>query len=1173
MKTTNFVLIVGLASVLLFNACSKKTIDMPDHEVENSYMDKQVQIEEKLPEEIQGLKSFDNKISTYNQKLQDPSYARFKEIINPLKSYYFSTDMISNTDFTNQAIFHEIFNLFSRAILIETQNGTHLELLSQYHQVLLDACADDITNCHALEFYKRSPFAYKVLKILLDKKMKNAQSIKSSKGVVSIEYIGSFNETLELVYICRYIKHQNDNHLDEITIRLMNDYQTLEHSKNAKLISKKFQIRLVKIAKLLFGWFDTQDKDMLKNAFKLSQIDSKISDYQFAGKSYLLLASKVMLTDPEQSKSLFKEELDLIKASSTNKKGSYFFISDKIELARKLIKKDKSDKEDEDKLKEKLSLLNGLDPSFSFNAEDTIVLNNNLIKNYNPIYLFLIDRLYENHFSLDDVNVIWGNYIKSIKDKKEVEKEFLTVVRHYLQTMIFYKVITSHNELKKKFHEYDGAKENKLKNVLTHSNFYFKDWEETLERVNGIKGFIQTHFYHGDNPAEEYTSLCNSIEVLDENIKIFSVWPLMMYFSYQFKNENTAKFTNFLNTEFSIDGLELIRMFNEVESAWIPLTADNKPISTLKTIYSMSYLFSMGLLNNDKDGSDQSVDFIVSFIKKLTLTMRNEYSKHIAQLNKFTTKSMGKYLDACNALVNMEKNQKPINVELALTDLDKSLFIGTENAGVGSAFLKFFKSTQSTQDYLESNQLIKFLKEINSLYNFQNQVITIIQNIYVATLEQKVASGLIIKSQQQDRLNEINTAIDKLTNDTTKLKNEFDKGILKLYVNMDKCMIDFLAIEDALRYDILKKIKIYFQEIYNSLNSVPPSSENTLIPVNGPEGYRGFNAMISNNNYNMHKIDIMIKLGEILENTTSIVYQGRKILINTSITPPSNFYNLDIIKKPTSNDIKPINNEETYQDFEDKVFQAMLSWSTGHGEKFINWYGETYDLDKIIQKIELSRELLKASYNQSSNISKSISADSVLKSLIKVSGYLDISKENLPLFKLFKQKTKHNQDQINKLFYKNNTLIPYAENYFHALKEELLPKTYLGTGQGTIMETIHFYKSQRDMDKFFFNIDESVSEEIKKIYQANASMKMQTLKDFMSACEKHRDELIESSHYLDSDFQNIIISQTVYNPDVFEDNISSIRKTFYEETKCYYEKTSKDINDYFKININTCENL
>ena len=251
----------------------------------------------------------------------------------------------------------------------------------------------------------------------------------------------------------------------------------------------------------------------------------------------------------------------------------------------------------------------------------------------------------------------------------------------------------------------------------------------------------------------------------------------------------------------------------------------------------------------------------------------------------------------------------------------------------------------------------------------------------------------------------------------------------------------------------------------------------------------------------------------------------------------------------------------------------MLTWSSANGEKFINWFGETYDLDKIIQKIELSRELLKASYYHSYNGIKSISPNSIIQALIRVSDYLNISNKDMTLLQLFNQESKHNIDQIRQLFYKNNTLIPYTENYFLTLKDELIPKTYLGIGQGTIMETIHFYKSQRDLDKFFFNIDKTVSEGIKEAYQDTANIKMKTIKDFMRACEKYQDTVIVSSHYLDSDFKNFDSQERIYNPEVFEDNINSIRKTFYEETGCFYNKTSTDINNYFKINIDTCEKL
>ena len=77
----------------------------------------------------------------------------------------------------------------------------------------------------------------------------------------------------------------------------------------------------------------------------------------------------------------------------------------------------------------------------------------------------------------------------------------------------------------------------------------------------------------------------------------------------------------------------------------------------------------------------------------------------------------------------------------------------------------------------------------------------------------------------------------------------------------------------------------------------------------------------------------------------------------------------------------------------------------------------------------------------------------------------------------------------------------------------------------------------------------------------------------MRACEKYQDTVIVSSHYLDSDFKNFDSQERIYNPEVFEDNINSIRKTFYEETGCFYNKTSTDINNYFKINIDTCEKL
>jgi len=1001
--------------------------------------------------------------------------------------------------------------------------------------------------------------------------MKKSVIAKSSKGIMSKEYIQDFNETTELLYVCRYIKHQKDNHLDEITIKLMNDYQTLQGSKEAKKIEKTFHLKPIKVAKLLFNWFDTKDQDMLGNAFKLSRIDSNIGDYNFAAKNYLLLASKVLLNDPEKSKSLFDDELESIKESSKHKRGSYFFIANKIEH----IKKINDPKNINNESQKTLKVLDEIDPSFSFKAEDLVILNNDLIKtdNSNSIYLFLIDRLYENHFSLEDTNIIWGHYIKNLKDKAEVENEFLRVARHYLQTMIFYKVVSSHNELKKKFHEYNGSKENKLKSVLNFSNYYFKDWGETLERAKNIQNFIQTHFYHGNNSTKEYINLCNSIEVLDENIKIFSVWPLMMYFSYQFKNENTSKISNFLNTEFSIDGRELIRMFNETESAWIPLTADNKPISTLKTIYSLSYLFSMGLLNNSGNEQDQSADFFISFVKKLTITMRNDLSEHISKFNKLVTRpEMNKYLNACDAFINMDKNREPIKVELSLTDLDKTLFIGTENAGIGSAFLKFYQSSQNTQDFLVSNQLIKFLKEINSLHNFINHVIKITNQIYETTLEQKVIAGLISKQEQQERLKKINSTVNELTNNTTKLRREFEKGVFKLYSDLDRCMVDFLSLENSLRHHVLDKIKPYFKNIYKLLNNTSPD-ENNIIPINGPEGYRGFDSMISNNSYNMHKIDIMIKIGEILKNTSSIKYNGKDILIAPSITPPSNFYNLEIIKRPKSSDIKPINNEDNYHEFENQIFLTMLTWSSANGEKFINWFGETYDLDKIIQKIELSRELLKASYYHSYNGIKSISPNSIIQALIRVSDYLNISNKDMTLLQLFNQESKHNIDQIRQLFYKNNTLIPYTENYFLTLKDELIPKTYLGIGQGTIMETIHFYKSQRDLDKFFFNIDKTVSEGIKEAYQDTANIKMKTIKDFMRACEKYQDTVIVSSHYLDSDFKNFDSQERIYNPEVFEDNINSIRKTFYEETGCFYNKTSTDINNYFKINIDTCEKL
>jgi hypothetical protein len=751
-----------LVSGLMLNACNFRKVERQTHEAPaDTPVVARIDDERKID-----LQSDPNWLkSIYDQMIKK----EYKAVIQQV-----------NATLNDDKLFHELntkkvsegtslLGYYNFSILEELKANPKSSVLDDYIKMALKGCENGLNSCDSLSFLRRDSKSVLVI----------TEAIKQKQANLKID------EYYRLIHVGFEINNQlRTPELEMLYIAKGKDY--FDYLDKAGEEQKENKERHTKLFQLILGQ-NTIDKNNPKmvewlkqlNPWKFSNSD-KSHTMLGANKIFGVAAKNFIYDDKKLSASLLEVIKDNKKVTDTFGISFYESVND---IKKDFIKADKVKdlkilNEDEQK-KVKLSLIKEqVLKNLGINIDT--VLSDDFQNNE---YFYLVDRLFRDHFGIDEANLFWEG-----TQKKESELD--RIITLYSKMELLKMLFKTNAYMGTVFKQKDIPNEKLFEQVVNRSQTLTDDWKIFLGRIDMLTVFVKQK-----NKAKK-SNLAATEKFLDSisrNIKYLAIYPNMMVIGDMMIDlEAEITVASFWGTPIQVKPKEVMKdLINGNQAPWFIFGGDTTPLNKTQTILSYYFGLETGVFDTfsviKDDGRTARALKLRFFLNAVKRTLSEETQKLKDSIEKLEDINGDKVVEFQNNQVRcgmLEKNDLNFTIpSVPLEDIQKYLLFGNLSDGVLKSMFGLYVSGP-----------------IGEYANFRDGYEALVIQIHsmMEVLKLKLATeadAQVVKDLQSE--------MDSYEN----LKHKFHKAAVAQHFKVSDC------INNMVRMEMDRTLKVYELEI------------------------------------------------------------------------------------------------------------------------------------------------------------------------------------------------------------------------------------------------------------------------------------------------------------------------------------------------------------------------
>jgi hypothetical protein len=943
---------LALFSLLLVVSCNYKKVERNPHESDTAPGTpgslKPTSLEALKAEERSLLEQTDlNAIHTQMTSIKTESDALL--VLEKLESSLINSKVWRNPNLKNhekvvQALSYYNFSLVQLNKLApqSAQTDKHLD---RFQSLAMESCDADLAGCQNISWLKQDARSRDVIEILatrLDAKLETVCKDKIICGPFVKQYFDLLAVGISLGNATKSIE------LESLYLRRASLYST--YIGGDDLNAKNYQLRHGRIF------------EMILDRHPLSGDDKKLSELvqQFKPWSYSRLEQNVF---PFGTEKIFSFAARHLMYTADKKTLSKEF---KDSLVAIKAKNDKSEVSFLNRFKELQSSSDSASIFKNLNLNLSAVESDSF---YNE-YFYIIDRLYRDHLSMEDVSQIWE---ASNKDAEILTK----TIDLYLKVELVYMLVDTNRYFAKTIKDPRLTSNRLFIKTIEESQPLTSRWQKMFSRMDRLRIFCSLQM-RTDMVVENQLKLQTAIQQINSlprNTNFLSVYPNMLMLGYFMIDADAAfEYTTFWGAKLRIDPTTIVdyMLSGGFDQPWYFFSGDSAKVNKTGIIYSLYYALNLGSFETfstikDERGSPR-LDRISFFKKALKKTMADVLSTiEDTTRNSENNRVGASGIAALNDVCKYEKEGvKDYSVSVSYEDFSKYVLFGARSSGLIQTALSFY------------GQLDKY---------------------HYAESKSKISEGnRPARVTIQDRLTQLKAMMIPLRDSIKKIPGKSSAEIEKLLVELEK---EFTGIEQTLRALLIegttahreisacldrmvemereRQGKVFLAEmkhlegVYNAMKAIheaPEAQKAELAQSLATELKLGKTEVIVGKKYKSNKLDILTRFGRFAN-----AYQPK-----VDLTEPDSYSSEKMMK--TEREVNFIDSKTGLPVSKENFIASGMSMHNRTNASTVSWLGNV-TADTFNTKLAALISLYRLKYDLSDH--KGLEATISAKDLIDVS--------------------------------------------------------------------------------------------------------------------------------------------------------------------------------------------
>lgn len=1212
--------------VVAATACQKQKVQRQDHQAAQR-QNLQPFTEEVLSPQSESLKIFYDQRFEWDQKISEADFDIYQEIILPLEPYFLNPSYVAYSGHNTLPEMQGLRGVFHRALL-ELVNRQHPKvtthnyeenILFLYIRANLADCQVAGQPCAGIRFLKGESTSYQVVLKAMDL-LENQLSQRS----LSLEERQKLkSQILDFIFLAMELRGRQRNlRLDRMAMKYMNDSEATggsEVARNSLLAAR------IKAVDVLLETYDQEGIDNGEYREFLSYFEPleysrlRRSEQGANAERIFMLAVEHLLPDPEEAKNIIQ--------SAVEKELGRGVSDSPYVRAMEVLKS---------KYPEILRLVEIQDLSISKHP-----------------YFLAIDRVFQGHWSIEETVAYWSSLSLGVCESgscslQEHEMALLSESERYIKTQILHTTVMTTQYLKNRFFERDESMNGRLAHVLNMSQQVHRDWMEVLQRVNQVKSFLDLAFHRGRNRRESVHAVAvRNMEAVRDNIKILVTYPTMLIYNYLargYQMDNRLDVWGGWRSGVQLNKATPYQILIGREAPWFLMGTDGESINTVQALFAVYYLMKLQLtdiysreevdsreassdepLNQDgRSGQSVSVENIFYFVMEdLFRDVQENLETRIRSIEqRFGRQGASDFQRLCRQIDAGET----VYISMYFEVLADSLILGQRLGGVMAPLLSIYRGSSTSFSGIATDSLPGILNSQRRNVKDRMQLIESMRNAYDGYLSERVRVGLTTQVDRVERLEAMESQIAEKLSSLHNLRRDIYGRAIDLTLETRNCVYSLYEAEHQIQKFVRQRLDQYFQNVYYKMGEKQGLSTEDInvrgahydpslpVGIDGVSNYSGHPEMISTHTYRMSKVDILLKVKEILEKASEEgliqvdLGNGKILPFSFDISLPHNLLEIDMVRRPGNTDIATVSWTSSYSDFKNNAFQTMFRESgTGTSAKYIlGWIEQAYSLEFAQMRLSALRELLlsgkverftqvcpRSEYESCSKNYFTLSLEDLHKEFDYIRRFIHLDLQDAELVDFINALGRSSLvpiDDIRSLFFDTNRSEPLTlmEKFFYEVFDETLPRLRLGAGDELLSRGLgkysRDYRSLRDLQEFFIRpgadfrllIRDQYRREIMEILHPLVST-LQKVEDYNSS-NPQIPELIYDINNRSISFIGVNGQVQLVDQRAIDDFKRHMRSNFFVNTDCYFNRRSGEqalvgeelIESYLTINSERC---
>ena len=586
-------------------------------------------------------------------------------------------------------------------------------------------------------------------------------------------------------------------------------------------------------------------------------------------------------------------------------------------------------------------------------------------------YFFMIDRLFRDHLTADDVSAIWAG-AKTVKNGPSKAKHVLATAEAYIKVEVA-RMIARTNAYMNKSYKNKKSNATLLRDTIEQSYTLSTEWNQLLSKVDRLGILLSRQLKLSETsdllrPGAE-NRMCAAKDLSDEqtyrqfeknltslrrNIKYFSVYPNMMAMVF-FLEEADFKITIYTwFGEYELDAADIISMFFQgMLRPFFAFGNTEEALTRLETLYAFYFALKTDTFQAFTTGDrvlDEELFFEKVIGKYLAAAKKSLEDSTQALTEKFKSSTgYSQFLENCQqdrALLAAGKRPGEGGLSISLSferDFYEATYMGGGYAGMTVTAFDYYTDTGGP-----TSALGNIRKLLRKRINFVEAMVAILDS-HLKQTEPDAAK----RDAKIQRIRANLAAVEKS-------KREFLTEAYKRHQEVSSCLMQTMKIEQNRQAELIRLEEQHLRDVYREMQALKglqgadlAAREQDLnrrmrekypLVLPGDQMPDGFNGVgqVTASEYQYASLDVRLRMR---------AYLGR-LAPNMRISLPTNLADTDIYKQRQLMTISGRLSEDLF------VAQGLRALGRGSGS-YLNWVSRASSLSTLKTRILLIGELHK----------------------------------------------------------------------------------------------------------------------------------------------------------------------------------------------------------------------